>query len=162
MHSVTNSLQLRAGPIIGLGFLAGAFVGGLVGSAGTWLLAADQGQGYISTPGGFLESVAFIGFGCLIVELLVGSPFLYRVSRGRYLNRLTAPFIGLAVGATPMLLILSQPLGDGTSEFLGYFAHGHLTMSGYWRLLRGAAWSGSIGFASAATLAWIAIGDRKS
>lgn len=158
---MSNSLQLRSGPIIGLGYLAGAIVGGLVGAAGLLLLASDQG-GYVPPPAGFLGSVAFIGFGCLIVELFVASPLLYRVSSWRYLNRLTAALIGLAVGAAPMLIVLSQPLGDGTSEFLGYFSNGNLTPSGYWRLLTGAAWSGSIGFASAATLAWIAVGNRKS
>lgn len=159
---VPNRLELRSPPLIGLAYLAGALAGGLAGAAGLELEAALLEGARLGSAALFLQSVAFIGLGCLVAELIFASPLLllHRVRQWRYLTRSTAALLGLAIGAAPMLIILSRPLADGTSEMLGYFSNGDLTPSGYWRLLRGAAWSGSIGFASAATLAWIAVGHR--
>lgn len=157
MFAVPNPLELRPAPLIGLGYLAGALTGGLVGAV--WIAVPDRW--YASE---ILAGVVFIGVACLIVQLVIASPILvlYRVFRWRYLNHWTAALIGLAIGAAPMLVMLSQPFPDGTSELLGYFSQSSLTSAGYWRLLRGAAWSGSIGLASAVTLTLFAVRHRLS
>lgn len=152
-------LELRSIRSIALGYFAGAVSGGLVGAFGILFMGPTDGKWVTA----FLATFVAVTIICMIVEVVIASPLLllYRRYRWRFLNRWTATLLGIAIGAAPMLLVLSRPFPDGTSEFLGYFSEGHLTPSGYWRLLKGAAWSGSIGGASAATLALFAVRSRQ-
>ena len=162
MFAAPNPLELRSASLVGRGYLAAALAGGLVGAAG--LLALSVANDDPMDLPGFLVSVAFIGLACLVVELFLASPLLvmYRYFRWRYLNIWTAGLLGFAIGAAPALILLNLPSLDSTLVPSGYFYLGHLTAEGYWRLLRGVAWTSSIGLASAVTLALFAVRRRHS
>jgi hypothetical protein len=162
MFPVTNPLELRSTSLIGFGYLAAAFAGGLVGAVGLLPMVVADNETMSVT--GFFGNVALIGLPCLVIELFLASPILvmYRYFRWRYLNLWTAALLGLAIGAAPALILLNLPSLDSTLVPSGYFYLGRLTAEGYWRLLRGVAWSGSIGLASAVTLALFAVRRRHS
>jgi hypothetical protein len=161
-----NPLTLRPLPVIGLGYFAGALAGGFAGALGLLPMSADELESLAASGQNplwsIVESIIIIGLLCLVMEVIIATPLLvlYRLGRWRYLTRWTAALLGLVIGAAPMILLLSVPLGDGTSEPLGYFSLGHLTAAGWFRLFKGAAWGGCIGAASAGVLASIAVRKR--
>jgi len=158
-----SKLKLRSPLIVAIAYVVAASAGGIFFGLETWVQnVLDPATKALNEDHlfEFLFGCTLLGAAvCVVVELTLITPLLFGFQQYRWvwLNGLTGALIGFMLGALPALLITSRSSADGTSELLGYYSGGHLTLAGWRHAISSALLIGPIGVICAVVFRVIAV-----
>jgi hypothetical protein len=159
----TYRLELRSPPVVVAAYLLAAIAGGLMFELEFRILDVMQ----VGTPiqaihrslQSAVETVLLTGVPLLAIEIVALTPILigFARRRWRWLNGWTGVLMGALLGAVPSFLFFLRPNADGTSESLGLYQNGGLTLAGWAHAGNNAILFGAVGATAALIFRVVAV-----